>query len=64
MTPPFNPTFYLTPEAIYRLTERLAIDFLGRNPTPEEWEIRAREAEGFNEPDREAVPVIYKPTNQ
>lgn len=53
-----TPTFYLTPEA---LTERLAIDFPDRPPTPEEWESAAREAELFNEPDREAVPIRYTP---
>lgn len=52
-------TIHLTPEAIYRLTERLAIDFPNRPPTAEEWEIRAREAERFNEPDRPKVPVRY-----
>lgn len=54
-----TPTFYLTPEAIYRLTERLAIDFLSRKSTPEEWESAAREAEQYNEPDREPVPIRY-----
>ena len=51
-----TPTFYLTPEA---LTERLAIDFPDRRPTPEEWEIRAREAEQHNESDRTPQPVRY-----
>lgn len=49
-----TPTFYLTPEAI---TERLAIDFPDRHPTPEEWESAAREAEEHNEEDRPAEPV-------
>lgn len=56
-----TPTFYLTPEAIYRLTERIAIDFPDRHPTPEEWESAAREAEQHNEPDREPVPIRYTP---
>lgn len=54
-----TPTFYLTPEAIYRLTERLAIDFPDRPATAEEWESRARDAEGFNESDRPVAPVRY-----
>lgn len=54
-----TPTFYLTPEAIYRLTERLAIDFPDRPPTPEEWESAARDAEKHNEDDRPAEPVRY-----
>ena len=54
-----TPTFHLTPEAIYRLTERLGIDFPDRQPTAEEWEARAREAEQHNEPDRPTVPVRY-----
>lgn len=51
-----TPIFYLTPEA---LTERLAIDFQDRHPTPEEWESAAREAEQHNEPDRTPQPVRY-----
>lgn len=54
-----TPTFYLTPEAIYRLTERLAIDFPDRPATAEEWESRARDAEQHNEPDRPVAPVRY-----
>lgn len=54
-----TPTFYLTPESIYRLNERIAIDFPVRPPTPKEWEIRAREAEKHNEDDRPSELVRY-----
>ena len=56
-----TPTFYLTPEAIYRLTERLAIDFPDRPATAEEWESAARDAEQHNEPDRKPAPIRYTP---
>ena len=56
-----TPTFYLTPEAQYRLTERLGIDFPDRPVTAEEWESRARDAERFNEPDRKPTPIRYTP---
>jgi hypothetical protein len=51
-------TAHLTPEALYRLTERLGIDYPDREPTPYQWAESAREAARlYNSPGERTTEV-------
>jgi len=58
VTTPRAVTVSLTPEALYRLTERLGIDYPDREPTPYQWAEAANEAGRlYNSPGERTVEV-------